>query len=315
MLARLFYSYDERYMFTGAVRRDGYSAFGISNPRATFASVALAWTFTNESFFKWKPMSMGKLRFSWGSNGNRSLGDPYIALADMGMGMGATQGYVNAADGSYVQYRYMSVGRLANPNLRWEKTTSWNVGLDFGFLDNRITGTLDYYVMPTSDMIMKQRLPIFSGVDNITTNLGKVENRGFELSINSRNIKTQNFEWNTTFGFSKYKNTIKHLYYEMEDVKDAAGNVIGQKEKDDTGNKWFIGQPIGVIWDYRVTGIWQADEAEEARKYGQRPGDPKVANNYTEDDDVNADGTVKFWDRLARKAVGRYVMSSLFSRI
>ena len=79
-----------------------------------------------------------------GINGNRSLGDPYIALADMGMGMGATQGYVNAADGSYVQYRYMSVGRLANPNLRWEKTTSWNVGLDFGFLDNRITGTFDY---------------------------------------------------------------------------------------------------------------------------------------------------------------------------
>lgn len=293
MLARLFYSYDERYMFTGAVRRDGYSAFGISNPRATFASVALAWTFTNESFFKWKPMSMGKLRFSWGSNGNRSLGDPYIALADMGMGMGATQGYVNAADGSYVQYRYMSVGRLANPNLRWEKTTSWNVGLDFGFLDNRITGTFDYYVMPTSDMIMKQRLPIFSGVDNITTNLGKVENKGFELSINSQNIRTRNFEWNTTLGFSKYKNTIKHLYYEMEDVKDVAGNVIGQKEKDDTGNKWFIGQPIGVIWDYRVTGIWQADEAEEADKYGQRPGDPKVANNYTADDDVNADGTVK----------------------
>ena len=154
-----------------------------------------------------------------GINGNRSLGDPYIALADMGMGMGATQGYVNAADGSYVQYRYMSVGRLANPNLRWEKTTSWNVGLDFGFLDNRITGTFDYYVMPTSDMIMKQRLPIFSGVDNITTNLGKVENKGFELSINSQNVKTRNFEWNTTLGFSKYKNTIKHLYYEMEDVK------------------------------------------------------------------------------------------------
>lgn len=291
MLARVFYSFDERYMVTASVRRDGYSAFGSTNhPRGTFFSTAVAWTFTNESFFKWKPMSMGKLRLSWGQNGNRSLGDPYLALANLGAGAGATQGYLDA-NGNYIQYRYLSVSRLANPYLRWERTTAKNAGLDVGFLDNRITGTFDYYLMPTTDMIMNETLPGFSGVSNITTNLGEVENKGFEITLNSQNIKRKNFTWNTTLGFSKYKNTIKHLYYVYQDVVDDNGNVVGAKEVDDVANGWFIGHPISSIWNYRVTGIWQANEAAEAANYGQRPGDPKVANNYTADDIKNSNGT------------------------
>lgn len=291
MLARLFYSYDDRYMFTGSVRRDGYSAFGTSNPRATFTSVALAWTFTNENFFKWKPMSMGKLRFSWGQNGNRSLENPYVALADLGTGVGATYGYVDSTTGEYVQYRYMSMGRMANPYLQWEKTSSWNIGLDLGFLNNRITASLDYYMMPTTDMIMNQKLPLFSGFSSITCNLGEVRNTGFELSVSSQNIKTKNLEWNTTLGFSVYKNEIKHLYYTYENVLDASGNITGVKETDDSSNGWFVGQPISTIWDYKVTGIWQADQWEEAAKVGQRPGDPIVENSYTGDDIINDDGT------------------------
>lgn len=289
MLARVFYSYDDRYMFTGSVRRDGYSAFGTSNPRATFFAGAVAWTFTNEKFFKWKPMSNGKLRFSWGENGNRSLADPYIALANLGAGMGATQGYIDAS-GNTVEYRYYTMDRLANKSLQWEKTTSWNIGLDFGFLNDRITGSIDYYHMPTTDMIMSQSLPGFSGFGSITCNLGEILNRGVEISLNTVNIKNDKLEWNTTIGFSYNKNRIKHLYYEYENVLDANGNIIGMKETDDISNKWFIGQPIGAIWDYKVTGIWQKDEVEEAAKYGQRPGDPKVWNNPA-NDKVNEDGT------------------------
>ena len=291
MLARVFYSFNDRYMITTSVRRDGYSAFGTSNPRATFFSAAFAWTFANEEFLDWKPLSLGKLRLSWGQNGNRSLDDPNVALANLaGSSTGATQGYLNS-NGEYTNYYYLSVSRLANSRLQWEKTTAFNVGLDLGFLDNRINGTIDYFVMPTTDMIMNQTLPGFSGFSSITSNLGEVENKGFEISINTENIKTRNFEWTTTFGFSKYKNTIKHLYYVYEDIIDAEGNVIGSKEKDDVANNWFIGHPISSIWDYNVTGIWQKDEAEEAAIYGQRPGDPKVANNYTEDDTPKADGT------------------------
>lgn len=289
MLARLFYSYDDRYMITGSVRRDGYSAFGTSNPRATFFSLAAAWTFTNESFFKWEPMTSGKLRASFGQNGNRSLADPYLAIANLGAGAGATMGYLDAS-GNLVQYRYLSVSRLANPNLSWEKTESFNVGLDFGFLNDRITGSVDYYITPTVDMIMNRSLPQFSGVSNITTNLGKVENKGFEITINSTNIKNRNFSWTTTAGFSKYKNEIKHLYYVYDNIVDANGTVIGTRERDDLANNWFIGQPISAIWNYNVTGIWQANEAAEALKYGQRPGDPKVANN-TANDKANPDGS------------------------
>lgn len=289
MLGRLFYSYDDKYMFTGSVRRDGYSAFGTSNPRATFLSAAVSWTFTKENFFNWKPLSNGKLRLSYGQNGNRSLDDPYIALANLANGTGA-QGYINS-NGDYVLFQYLRIDRMQNPNLQWEKTASFNVGLDLGFLDNRISATADYFQMSTTDMVMNATLPGFSGFSTITTNLGEVQNNGFELSINSQNIVNKNFNWSTTFGFSKYKNVIKHLYYQYEDVLDANGNLISRKEVDVRDNNWFIGQPISTIWNYRVTGIWQVNESVEAAKYGQRPGDPKVANNYTADDIINADGS------------------------
>ncbi|MDR1632196.1 MAG: SusC/RagA family TonB-linked outer membrane protein [Dysgonamonadaceae bacterium] len=289
LLARLFYSFDNKYMFTGSIRRDGYSAFGTSNPRATFFSIAFAWAFANEKFFKWEPLSTGKLRLSWGQNGNRSLDNPYVALANLVPSVG-TVGYIDV-NNNLLQSQILRLDRLANTHLQWEKTAAWNVGLDFGFLNNRVTGTLDYYVMPTTDMIMNQALPGFSGFSSITCNLGEVENRGFEISINSQNIKNRNFEWNTTVGFTKYKNAIKHLYYQYEAIIDDLGNIVGEKETNDITNKWFIGQPISAIWDYRVTGIWQTNEAEEAAKYGQRPGDPKVANSYTLDDKVNADGS------------------------
>lgn len=293
LLARLFYSYDNRYMATASVRRDGYSAFGQSNPYATFPSVAVAWTFTNEKFFKWEHiMDVGKLRVSYGKNGNRSLDNPYLALANLYEGGGKMQGYINSS-GELELLRYLMADRLANPNLQWEKTESWNFALDFGFLNNRISGSLEYYNMKTHDMIMNQRLPSFTGFSSITTNLGQVDNRGFDISLSTLNIDNRTLRWTTTFGFSYNQNKIKHLYYENEDVLDVNGNVIGTKEMDDEANGWFIGQPISAIWDYRVTGIWQKNEVEEAKKYGQVPGDPKVANNYTADDVVNADGTTK----------------------
>lgn len=293
LLARLFYSYDNRYMITGSVRRDGYSAFGTSNPHAFFPSVAGAWTFTNEKFFKWEAMNNGKLRLSYGKNGNRSLANPYIALANLYEGAGKMQGYLNAA-GQLQLYRYLMADRLANPNLQWEKTASWNVGLDFGFLNDRISGSVEYYRMQTHDMVMNQRLPSFTGFLGITTNLGQVDNSGFELALNTVNITNDKLQWTTTIGVSYNKNRITHLYYDQENVLDANGNVIGTKERDDINNGWFIGQPIGAIWNYRVTGIWQANEAAEAAKYGQLPGDPKVANNYTADDVTAADGKVTY---------------------
>ncbi len=291
LLARAFYSYDDRYMLTATVRRDGYSAFGQNNPYAVFPAVALSWTVTNEKFIKTnRILSYGKLRASWGENGNRSLRDPYVSLANLGSGSGATMGYVVGT--TMQEMKYLLVDRMANPNLQWEKTASWNFGLDFGLFNDRISGSIDHYSMRTHDMIMQQRLPGFTGFPNITTNLGEVQNKGVDIAINSTNIKRKNFEWQTNLSFSYVKNTIKHLYYQNENVLDFQGNIIGQKEMDDKANGWFIGQPISAIWNYRVTGIWQVGEAEEAKRYNQKPGDPKIANNYTADDRINTDGSV-----------------------
>ena len=295
LMARLFYSFDDRYMVTGTVRRDGYSAFGASYPYATFPSVALGWNFNKESWLNWKPLSTGKLRLSWGKNGNRSLADPYLALANLSSGTGATMGYIDAS-GNIVDMKYLGIDRMANPNLQWEKTTATNIGLDLGFLEDRITTTIDVYRSVTNDMIMSQRLPEFTGFSSIATNLGQVENKGIEISLNTVNMKRPNFEWTTMVAFSYNKNTINALYGNMEDIKDANGNVIGRREADDKTNGWFIGRPISQIWDYKVIGIWQKNEVEEAAKYGQRPGDPKVENSYTADD-VNGKPTYNEKDK------------------
>lgn len=292
LLARLFYSYDDRYMVTASVRRDGYSAFGASNPHATFPSIALAWNFTNEKFWKWgNILSTGKLRASWGKNGNRSLSDPYISLSNLGSGTGGYAQYLTSS-GSVYPMKYLGVDRMANPGLRWEKTASTNFGLDFGFLNDRITGSLDVYNMKTEDMVMNKPLPGFSGFGSIATNIGEVDNTGFELSLRADVMKMKDFSWTASGSVAYNKNKIKHLFGTFEEVKDANGNVIGQKESDYSTSGWFIGKPIGVIWDYKVEGIWQIDEAEEAAKYGQRPGDPKVWNN-PDNDKYNEDGTVK----------------------
>lgn len=287
LMARLFYSYDNRYMITASVRRDGYSAFGRSNPRATFPAVALAWNFTNEDFWKWKPLSNGKLRFSWGQNGNRDIGI-YQALAQLS----ASGSYSYATEnGTLYQVASLVTSRMANNDLRWESTASWNVGLDFGFLNNCINGSFEWYYMPTTDLLMERSLPNISGYSSVVTNLGRVVNDGFEISLNTQNIESKDFSWSTTLGFSHNRNRIEHLYYTYESVLDAAGNIIGTKEVDDIARNWFIGKDISTIWDYELIGIWQEDEADEAAKYGQRPGDARAR-------DVNGDYQITQEDKV-----------------
>ena len=139
-------------------------------------------------------MNSGKLRVSYGKNGNRSLENPYEALANLYPGGGKMQGYITSSGDLYLM-RYLMAQRMKNPNLQWEKTQSWNFALDFGFLNDRITGTLEYYRMSTKDMIMRQPLSNFTGFENITTNLGQVDNSGFEVALNTLNIDKKNFQW------------------------------------------------------------------------------------------------------------------------
>lgn len=289
LMARLFYSYDNRYMLTASVRRDGFSAFGASNPWATFPAIAVAWSFTNEKFFKWAPMSSGKLRLSWGKNGNRDIGI-YQALSQLHGGTAGKYTYVTP-QGSLYEVSSLQIERMSNTDLKWETTTSWNVGLDFGFLNDRINGSIEWYHMPTTDLLVDRSLPGFTGYTDIVTNLGQVNNEGFEFSLNTVNIRNKNFTWSSTFGLSHNKNTIKHLYYRYEDVLNEVGEVVGSKEVDDVNRGWFVGKDISAIWDHEFIGIWQEDEAEEAAKYGQQPGDAKVR-------DVNGDYKITQEDKV-----------------
>lgn len=282
-LGRLFYGLKDRYMITGTFRRDGYSGFGANNPWGNFGSVGVSWVFSEEKFMSatrdW--FDMGKLRLSWGTNGNREFGDVYSTLANLALA-GGNMVYYQNGNSNVVNPLYMS--RLAAPNLEWEKTKAWNVGLDFSFFNGRLTANMDYYFKKTTDMIMSQRLPSFSGFGSIMANLGEVQNQGFEIALNSTNIQNKDFTWNTSVGFSINKNKINHIYYDYDE------NGV---EKDDTSNGWFIGQPIGTIWYYETDGVWQntPEDIKAAALVGQKPGDPKVINHYTEDDQILEDGT------------------------
>ncbi len=288
LMGRLFYSLKDRYMITASVRRDGYSAFGQKNPRATFPAVALGWNFSSEKFAEpiteW--LDYGKLRLSWGENGNRDIGQ-YEALSDMTSG---PHPYIDQNGNVYISSQ-VYVNRMSNPNLKWERTASTNVGLDFAIMNNKLSGSMDAYIATTNDLLVDRSLPEIIGYNSVAANLGQLQNRGFELNLNSDIISRPNFSWNASANFSFNRRKIKKLYGDMIDVKDDEGNVIGQKEADDIKNKWFIGQDPDRIWDYERVGVWQVDEADEAAKYGNQPGDFKYK-------DQNEDGVLTDDDRI-----------------
>ena len=269
-MGRLHYVYDQRYLITATVRRDGYSAFGLANPRATFPAVALGWVFSEEKFLH-RPdwFEYGKLRLSWGKNGNRAVGT-YAAFMQLSP---RKYLYVDPTTGKLITANTFYASTMANPNLKWESTTSWNAGVDLTFLSGRLSSSIDVYKKITTDLLVSRQLPDLIGYASVMSNIGEVQNHGVELSLNSTNIKTNNFVWRTSVNLAYNKNKITHLYGIMENVLDANGNVIGQKEADDIKNKRFIGRDIDEIWDYKVVGIWQEEDREEAAKYGQQPGD------------------------------------------
>ena len=275
LMGRLNYRLLDRYLFTVSYRRDGYSAFGRSHPYAYFPSAAFAWRISEEPFFGVDPISNLKLRLSWGKNGNRSIGT-YSSLQRMSVNNYIYEGETVTGIGTT---------NLPNADLRWETTTQYNAGLDFGLLEGRVSGSVDAYYMSTGNLLMQRSLPSITGYNNIWSNLGEVVNRGLEMSLSSTNVASEQFSWSSSLIFSMNRNEIKHLYGTMVPIRNEEGEVIGQREADDRENGWFIGHALDEIYDYEVLGIWQEDEAEEAAVYGKEPGDFKLR-------DVNGDGVL-----------------------
>lgn len=277
LMGRMIYTYNDKYILTALYRRDGYSAFGLNNPRAAFQSYALGWVFSEEKFMNnvdW--LSFGKLRASWGVVGNRDIGR-YLALSDLTSGK---YQYITPA-GAIIPVSQLWVNRMQNDNLKWERTESYNLGLDISLFKNRVSLSVEAYQKSTKDLLLLRRLPTILGFDNVMSNIGEVENKGMEFTVNTTNIQQTNFVWRSNVNFWFNRNKIKHLYGPVN-IYDAQGKVIGQAEKDDPANGWFIGQNLDVIWNQRVLGVWQQSEITEAAKYGVAPGDFKVQ-------DVNGD--------------------------
>lgn len=286
LMGRLFYSYANKYMLTASVRRDGYSAFGVMNPRATFPAVAVGWVFTEEDFMKrfssW--LSYGKLRFSWGENGNRDIGI-YAALAELT----ANPTCWIDDNGNYYTTTYTLNQKMPNSKLKWERSDSYNLGLDFGLFGDIFSGSVEFYKKTTNDLLLDRSIPPITGFSNVISNMGQLENKGVEVTLNANIMKRKNFEWSANGTFSLNRRKINHLYGNMKNILDAEGNVIGQEEDDDITSGWFIGEDPDRIWNYVPDGVWKVDEAEEAAKYGCSPGDFKYIdqNNdgqYSNDD-------------------------------
>ncbi len=271
-LARLNYVWKGKYMATGSFRRDGYSAFGQSCPWANFGSFALGWTISEENFFKVDWVDMLKLRASYGTNGNRGVGI-YDALSNLATGKFLL---IEEGEAQYVSQLYSS--RMANENLKWESTKAYNLGIDFSLLRGRIKGNVETYFMKTNDLLMERQLPDITGYSSVYSNMGQVNNKGIELSLNTVNIEKNEFAWYSSFSLTHNKNEIVHLFGDYSE--DDNGNLVEVNDKD---NGWFIGHAVDEIWDYKILGIWQSDEEEEAAKYSREPGDFKLL-------DYNGDG-------------------------
>jgi TonB-linked SusC/RagA family outer membrane protein len=284
-LGRLNYNYNSKYYFTMNYRKDGYSAFAPGRKFAEFYGGALAYAISEEAFFKkaLPVVNYLKFRVGYGQNGNQGI-DPYETMA-------------NIASGSTVfgstSTLFIYQGNLSNLGLSWEKTTTTNFGLNFAMFNNRVTGDLNIYQSQTTDQLLTRSLPSLSGFGSVRTNIGQVDNQGVEASITGVIIepKTANgIRWEATANLWMNRNKVVALT-----GVDADGNGI---EDDDLGNRWFIGKPIGAIYDYRVDGIVQTGDAEYIAKYGAKPGDLKILDiNGTKRDDGLPDGKINSFDR------------------
>lgn len=289
-MGRASYILMDRYILNVAVRRDGSSRFGKNNKWGTFPSVALAWRINQENFLRnlsW--IDNLKLRLSYGIVGNQNgIGD-YTTL-----GLTTQQRY-EFGDNSYMGY--LPGTELSNPNLKWEQSRTANLGLDFGFFRNRLSGTIEYYNTRTTDLLVKRELNSVLGYKQILDNLGETKSHGVDISISGDVIRTKGLTWSLGANLSHYANEI----VKIDDKVDENGRPLSQP-----GNKWFVGEPISVYYNYLPDGIYQYEDFDIKRnaygklEYTLKPtidtdGDG-IPDKALERQDAIAPGSVKLKD-------------------
>ena len=310
-LGRINYNYKSKYYATASFRVDGSSKFNKNNRFGYFPSASLAWTFTEEEFMKpiKSILSNGKLRFSWGLTGNNRIGeyDYYQLLSVLKSRIGSYTATNSIPSGVYpFENDATNAGTvpisLQNKNLKWETTEQWNLGVDLSFFDERIGLTMDIYRKNTRDLLLAAQLPYSSGFYNATKNIGKVRNDGLEISLNTLNIKTRDFQWSSNFNISFNKNKVLALSENQTALMTAV-----QFDQNYNGQSSYIakiGLPMGLMYGYVYEGTYKYDDFNKSgnsyslkssvphfsTENNTQPGMPKYA-------DLNGDGVVDSNDR------------------
>ena len=251
-MARLNYGYADKYLLTASIRSDGASQLAEGNKFDLFPSVALAWRISKENFMQRLSLVNDlKLRVGVGVTGNSAI-DAYKTKGRTAQLFYPLGSAVNAAS--------LPVVEFANEDLRWEKTTQYNVGLDFTILNRRISGTVDAYTSHTKDLLMARSIPSVTGFTTTFQNVGETENQGVDINLTTINISTKAFQWTSTFNAAWQKDRI---------------TVLSNGKQDDINNNWFIGKPNGVIYGFASNGMWQYADTNVIKKFGAN------GNNFT----------------------------------
>ncbi|MEL1240913.1 SusC/RagA family TonB-linked outer membrane protein [Flavobacterium flavipallidum] len=244
-MGRLTYGFDDKYLVTASIRYDAASQLAKSNRSDYFPSASLAWRIDKESFLQninW--LSALKLRAGYGVTGNAAV-PAYATQPPLAQILYSTS--------SGVTYN----SKLGNIGLGWEKTTQYNYGVDFGVFNNRISGSLEYYTSKTDDLLLERSIPTVSGFSTTLENVGKTKAKGLELTLNTVNVKTKDFEWSSNLSAS----------YQQSHIVELQNGKF-----DDINNSRFIGQPQGVIYGFESNGVWRPEDAAEMAKFNAAAG-------------------------------------------
>lgn len=263
---RVSYGLKDKYLLTATLRVDGSSRFGKNNKYGTFPSAGLGWIMSHEDFMKGTATWLDnfKIHTSYGRTGNTEI-DPYRSLALIE----AKTTLINGSRGATGQ-----MNRMPNPDLEWEKTDQFDVGINLNMFRNRVNLELDYYYKITDDLLLERPLPFTTGFSSVWENMGRVDNSGIDFLLNTINIDTKDFTWESTLNLNYNKNEIKRLGENNEDIITnpgfVGGNIILR-----------VGESLSSFYGYERLGVWGTDEAEEAAKVNAVPGEAKRSKERT----------------------------------